>query len=114
MQRVRVVYDAKTAAQFINPSETVFTDPLSKKFLEFKWKYPREMKVVDFENIKAEEIPSGSFILFDQTRLDWLKINVDMWLTNDYGYHKPPFYEKPLKNWNLVWENYYTKLYKVN
>jgi len=109
----RTIYEIRRLSGIIKPTDKVYTDPLSRKALEFFWKYPKETKTIDFEGMRADQVEPNSFVLTDKFRLDWLKVNVSMWLTKDYGYHEPEFVSKPPESWKRVWQNQHATLYKV-
>jgi hypothetical protein len=111
---LRAIYEIRELAAVVNSSERVYTDPLSSKALEFFWSYPPETRIVNFEGMRAEEIEPDSFVLVDKYRLDWLKVNVSMWLTKDYGYHEPEFAGHPPESWKKVWQNDHASLYRVD
>jgi hypothetical protein len=64
--------------------------------------------------MRAKDIKPGSFVFVDKFRLDWLKVNVSMWLTKDYGYHAPEFAGRAPESWDIVWKNESGVLYRVN
>lgn len=106
-------YQTKHAAKFITSADRVYTDPLTTKSLEFYLKYPERMNTVDYEGMPPEEVLPGSFVLIDRHRVAWLKINVDMWLTQVYGYNEPEFYDSPPETWSTVWRGDGVALYRV-
>jgi 4-amino-4-deoxy-L-arabinose transferase-like glycosyltransferase len=111
--RTKSIYETRIASSILKPSDRIYTDPLSRKSLEFFWRYPEEMNVIDFENMKGRDITSNSFVLLDCARLNYLKVNVGMWLTKDYGYKEPNFFERPPHSWKRVWGNANAALYHV-
>ncbi|MEK6792109.1 MAG: glycosyltransferase family 39 protein [Deltaproteobacteria bacterium] len=113
MERSRPAYELKNAVKLIKPSDTVYTDPLAAKSLEFFWGYPAKSNVVNFEDMKTTDVPVNSLVLVDAFRMDWLKVNVSMWLTRDYGYKEPEFATNPPANWKKLWKNAYATLYRV-
>ena len=114
MQRVNSIYETRIVSTKVKPSDQIYTDPLTIKALEFYWGYPEKMNVINFEDLKTEEIPPNSFVLTDVTRVNWLKVNVSMWLTKDYGYKKPEFFDHPPKSWKTIWKNANAVLYRVD
>ena len=110
---IRPLYEIREVARLVPPSEMVYTDPLSGKSLEFHWKYPHSARLVNFEGMAAEDVRPGSFVLVDRARLNWLKVNVGMWLTRDYGYHEPAFASAPPATWERLWGNQQSTLYRV-
>lgn len=113
MPQIRAIYEIKAVSNIVRPSDRLYTDPLVMKPMEFYWGYPEKMNFVNFEGMGVEEITSNSFVLIDHIRVDWLKVNVSMWLTKDYGYHEPEFFSNPPKAWKKVWQNGNAVLYKV-
>lgn len=109
----KMIYEIRQLSGIIRPTDKVYTDPLSAKALQFFWNYPKEMKTIDFEGMRADQVEPNSFVLTDKFRLDWLKVNVSMWLTKDYGYHEPQFLTQPPESWKRVWQNQHATLYKV-
>jgi 4-amino-4-deoxy-L-arabinose transferase-like glycosyltransferase len=107
------IYEIRRLSGLVKPTDKVYTDPLSGKALEFFWKYPQETKTIDFEGMRADEIEPNSFVLADKVRVNWLKVNVSMWLTKDYGYREPEFLTRPPESWKRVWQNRHATLYKV-
>ncbi|MBI5236584.1 MAG: glycosyltransferase family 39 protein, partial [Deltaproteobacteria bacterium] len=113
MERSRPAYELKNAVKLIKPSDTVYTDPLTAKSIEFFQGYPANPNVVNFEEMKTIDVPVNSLVLVDAFRMDWLKVNVSMWLTHDYGYKEPEFAADPPANWKRLWKNAYATLYRV-
>lgn len=113
MSMVRPIYEIRKLSKLVKPTDRIYTDPLSMKALEFYWHYPKAMNLVNFDGMKTGEIAPDSFVLADRFRLDWLKINVSMWLTKDYGYHEPEFFSDPPKSWKKVWQNNHATLYRI-
>jgi hypothetical protein len=111
---LRAIFEIRDVAVVVKSSERVYTDPLSSKALEFYWGYPPGTRIVNYEGMRAEEIEPDSFVLVDKFRMDWLKVNVSMWLTNDYGYHEPEFSGHPPESWKTVWQNDHASLYRVD
>ncbi len=111
---IRSIYSVRHIAGLMNPADTVYTDPLTGKALEFFWKFPSSTGLVNFEGMRAEDIKPGSFVFVDKHRLDWLKVNVSMWLTKDYGYHEPEFSGRAPDSWTRLWRNEIATLYRVN
>jgi hypothetical protein len=113
LAHIRPIYDTRQVAARITPSDVLYTDPLTRKALEFHWKYPESTRLADFEGLGAEAVPSGSYVLLDTHRLRWLDANVSMWLTKDYGYHEPAFAKTRPASWKPLWRNPYATLYRV-
>jgi hypothetical protein len=113
-QGLRTAYDAtKEVTRIVRPTDPLYTDPLTAKALEFHWKYPDAMSVKDFEEMTPADVPSGSFVLIDRQRLNWLRINVgSYWLTRKYAYQGPRFDPVPA-GWKRVWSNSNAALYRV-
>ena len=110
----RALFDEmRIPAKLIKPSDRLYTDPLSSKALEFYWGYPRKMNMINFEGMQPEDIKPGSFVLVNKYRLDWLNVNVSMWLTKEYGYHKPAFSGAAPDSWTRLWSNNGGTLYRV-
>ena len=114
MSTVRPIFEIREVAAIVKPSERVYTDPFSGKALEFFWRYPGRMRIVNYEGMRAEDVEPNSFVLVDKFRMDWLKVNVSMWLTKDYGYHEPEFSGQPPRSWKKVWQNGQASLYRVD
>jgi hypothetical protein len=114
VDRIRSIYSIRQIAGLMNPTDTVYTDPLTGKALEFFWRFPSSTGLVNFEGMRAEDIKPGSFVFVDKHRLDWLKVNVSMWLTKDYGYHEPEFSGRAPDSWTRLWRNENGTLYRVN
>jgi hypothetical protein len=112
-ETVRPMNATRDIALKASPQEPVYTDPLSRKALEFSWKYPLTTQVRDFEGMQAEDIQPGSLVLVDSNRLDWLHVNVSRWLTKDYGYHPPAFASKAPASWKVMQRGMYATLYRV-
>jgi 4-amino-4-deoxy-L-arabinose transferase-like glycosyltransferase len=114
VERIQAIYSVRHIAGLMNPADTIYTDPLTGKALEFFWKFPPSMGLVNFEGMRIEDVTPGSFVFVDRHRLDWLKVNVSMWLTKDYGYHAPQFSRKSPDSWIQLWRNENGALYRVN
>ena len=109
----RTVFSIRHIASLMKPGSTVYADPLTGKALEFFWKYPPSTGLVNFEGLRVEDIKPGSFVFVDKYRLDWLKVNVSMWLTKDYGYHAPEFAGRVPESWEILWKNENAVLYRI-
>jgi 4-amino-4-deoxy-L-arabinose transferase-like glycosyltransferase len=109
----RAVFSIRQIAHLITPSTAVYTDPLTGKALEFFWRYPPSTGLVNFEGMRVQDIRPGSYVYVDKFRLDWLKVNVSMWLTKDYGYHAPEFAGRVPEAWEPVWKNENGALYRM-
>ncbi len=107
------IYNTRDVAGLIKPSEKVYTDPLSAKALQFFWGYPSDMRTVNYEGMRTADVEPNSAVLVDTFRLDWLRVNVSMWLTSEYGYHAPEFSEKAPESWKIVWRDRNATLYRV-
>ncbi|OGW51330.1 MAG: hypothetical protein A2Z50_00980 [Nitrospirae bacterium RBG_19FT_COMBO_42_15] len=84
------------------------------KSLEFFWKYPKKMEIIDFEGMQpTNDIPAGSYILTHPGAINWLEVNAGMWLSKGNVYVKPYFYENIPPSWKVVWQNSRAILYKV-
>jgi len=114
VDRIRSIYSIRQIAGLMNPTDTVYTDPLTGKALEFFWRFPSSTGLVNSEGMRAEDIKPGSFVFVDKHRLEWLKVNVSMWLTKDYGYHEPEFSGRAPDSWTRLWRNENGALYRVN
>jgi len=114
VDRIRSIYSVRQIAGLMNPTDMVYTDPLTGKALEFFWRFPSSTGLVNFEGMRAEDIKPGGFVFVDKHRLDWLKVNVSMWLTKDYGYHEPEFSGRAPDSWTRLWRNENGTLYRVN
>lgn len=114
LRRTKPMYDVRQVASIVRATDTVYTDPLSRKALEFQWRYPAATGIRDFEGQGADAIAPGSFVLVDTNRLGWLSVNVSMWLTKDYGYHAPAFAKNAPAAWKVAWRNPYATLYRVD
>ncbi len=114
VDRIRSIYAIRQIAGLVHPADTVYTDPLTGKALEFFWSYPSSMGLVNFERMRAEDVKPGGFVLVDKHRLDWLKVNVSMWLTKDYGYREPEFTGRVPDSWKQLWRRGDATLYRAN
>jgi len=113
LSTIQPMYETRKAAAMIPPGETIYTDPLSRKALEFYWRYAADRTIKDFEGADQSAIVPGSYVLVDKNRLAWLDVNVSMWLTKDYGYHEPAFSDAAPSGWDVRWRNQYATLYRV-
>ena len=114
LKRIQPIYQLREVAAHTTPQDVVYADPLSRKALEFFWRYPQSSKLVDLEGLQATDVAPGSYVIVDKTRLQWLNVNVSMWLTKDYGYHAPGFAVARPDDWKPVWRNQSSTLYKVD
>lgn len=113
MKQKKPIFETRTVYSLVKPSDQLYTDPLSIKAAEFFWGYPKKNNLNNFEGMSDADIPANSFVLLDRVRVNWLKVNVGMWLTHDYGYNEPDFFDHPSKSWKIVWQNDIAKLYRV-
>ena len=114
LRRVKGIYEFRQIGARLSPADTVYADPLSRKALQFFWSYPQSTRLVDLEGLDEKAIAPASYVIVDKTRLQWLKVNVSMWLTKDYGYHAPSFASAQPASWKVVWRNQSSTLYKVD
>lgn len=114
LARVKPMYETRQLADVVGPGDRVYTDPLSRKALAFFWKYPPSTGLQDFEGLGPDAVDHNSFVLVDKNRLNWLDVNVNMWLTKDYGYHAPQFAQASPSSWKVKWQNDYATLYRVD
>jgi hypothetical protein len=110
---LRAILEIRQLARTIGPNESVYTDPLSGKAFEFFWKFPETTGLTNFEGMRHEQVTSNSYVLVDKYRLDWLNVNVGMWLTKDYGYHAPAFATGAPDGWKRRWRDDNATLYRV-
>jgi hypothetical protein len=62
--------------------------------LRFYWGYPESTCVKDFAGLSVTDIPSGSYVLINRERLDFL--------VSWYGYSVPAFYRAIPSDWRAV------------
>ena len=106
--------ELRVVSNNVKPEERFYTDPISKKGLEFFWRYPDKINVIDFEGMKSpKDILSGSFVLTNRWYVDWLNVNAGMWLSDPSGYRKPDFFDHPPHSWKTIWKNTNAALYYV-
>jgi hypothetical protein len=107
------IFDTRKIASVVTPADRIYTDPLTSKALEFFWNYPKELRTINFEGMRTDAVEKNTFVLVDKFRLDWLGVNVGMWLTKPYGYQAPEFSNHPPASWKPVWQNRNATLYRV-
>ena len=106
--------EGRILSAILSPSDRIYTDILNMKSLEFFWKYPKKMEIIDFEGMQpTNDIPAGSYILTHPGAINWLEVNAGMWLSKGNVYVKPYFYENIPPSWKVVWQNSRAILYKV-
>lgn len=106
--------EVEIVSSYVKPEEQIYTDFISKRGLEFFWRYPDKMKIINFEGIKSsDDINAGSFVLINRRYADWLDTNSGMWLSDSSGYKKPEFFDHPPPSWKRVWGNANAALYHV-
>lgn len=106
--------EVRAISNMITPSDQTYADIISVKALEFFWRYPDDMKTIDFEGINfSSEIQRGSYIFINPKYVNWLVLNEGMWVNKYPIYKKPYFYEKIPSNWKEIWKDGSAKLYQV-
>jgi hypothetical protein len=100
-------------AATLRPDDRVYTDALSRAGLEFFWKYPRTMGIVNLGAMRPEdEIPCNSYVLLNNSYIDWLVDNFGMWYTLT-PFTMPDEARDPPPNWSQTWTNGNAALYQV-
>jgi 4-amino-4-deoxy-L-arabinose transferase-like glycosyltransferase len=103
----------QSLASTIAPRDTVYTDPLSRAGLEFFWRYPQQMNVIDVDDMRDEAVLAcNSYVLYNRDYADWLELNYGMWLTLD-AFNAPGFFRNPPPNWERLWTNQNATLFRV-
>jgi len=106
--------EVKVVSKLVRPSEKIYTDAISKKGLDFFWRYPEKMKTINFEGMKSsEDINARSFVLINRRYADWLDTNSGMWLSKSSSYKKPAFFKDPPESWETIWKNNNATLYHI-
>ena len=94
------------SSKIAGPADLVYTDNRTMVGMEFFWGYPDEANIRDFQGMGADEIPGGSYVLINRSRLSFL--------SEFYGYQLPEFYETVPDGWIKEFENRDGELYFVN
>jgi 4-amino-4-deoxy-L-arabinose transferase-like glycosyltransferase len=106
--------DVHHVSKLINSSESIYTDILSIKGLEFFWQYPQRMNLTNFENLSpSSRLPVDSFVFINRTYLEWLTKRAGWWPTSSSVYKKPSFCDEVPSSWETVWDNKNASLYRV-
>ena len=106
--------EVKEISQFVTPDQPLYTDILTIKGLEFFWRYPENMNIINFEQIKSsEEIMPGSLVMVNHAYLSWLKKMAGWFPTQSKEFRQLDFYEEPPINWEIIWHNDNAQLYNV-
>ena len=104
----------RTLGTSLRPSDRLYTDALSIRGLEFFWKYPPRMNVVNFEDMNAASpLRAGDYVLINETYLDWLVTMAGWWPTKGTTYEKPVIVKQPPATWETVWKSGNATLFRV-
>lgn len=104
--------DIRKISRDLPSSSTIYTDAISKKGLEFFWRYPDHANINNFEGMTSTRmIHTGSYVLIQNKYLRWLNINAGMWLSDGRIYRQPPFVTDPPPGWNIVFQGKDTSLF---
>jgi hypothetical protein len=103
----------KTLASTLEPSDPIYTDPLSRASLEFYWGYPATMNITDVDGLADDAtLPCDSYVLLNPSYVDWLELNRGMWLTLD-GFRAPDSFDQPPAEWTEIWADHNARLFQV-
>lgn len=106
--------DIRVLSQRIPPSATVYTDAISKKGLEFFWKYSDDSSIINFEAMQSTEmVKPGSYVFIQKEYLKWLTVNAGMWLSEGTVYRSPPFVTQQPAEWDRVYQSHNATLFQV-
>lgn len=100
-------------AKVIGPEDRIYTDPLSRAGLEFFWKYPLTMNVIDVREVsRGETVGCGSYVLTNDSYTKWLVNNYGMWYTLE-PFTLPEIVRNPPAEWERSWSDGNATLYHV-
>ena len=95
----------RAVSRLIPTSAPLYTDWRTPRVLEFFWRFKPATDVHDFAGMRAEEIPPGSLVLINRTKVESLK--------GMYSYKPPRFYSEIPKTWINRWHSDKGDLYLV-
>lgn len=95
----------RVVGNILRPTDTVYTDSRTARVLEFFWGYPKKPHTVDFEGMETKDISTGSFVLINRRKVDFLGFA--------YGYKAPKFYREAPSHWRLKWKESKAELYEI-
>jgi 4-amino-4-deoxy-L-arabinose transferase-like glycosyltransferase len=103
----------RSLAATLRPDDRIYTDALSRAGLEFFWKYPQSMSIVNLSEMGADdEVPCNSYVLLNNSYMDWLVANYGMWYTLK-PFTLPNVAKDPPSHWQQSWTNGNAALYRV-
>ena len=106
--------DSRALSRVLKPSDRVYTDVLTIHGLEFFWRYPKQMNVVNFEHMRADVTPgAGEYVVANTAYLTWLVNMAGWWPTEHATYTKPATLDQPPASWSVAWQSSNAKLYRV-
>lgn len=100
-------------AAIIQPSDRIYTDALSRAGLEFFWRYPATVDIVDIGEMQPDEnVDCSGYVLINRSYINWLENNFGMWYTLA-PFSLPPELREPPAQWEVSWTNGNAMLYRV-
>jgi len=87
----------RAVCRLVSPSDPLYTDSRTRSVLEFFWRYKPATNGHDFAAMRAAEIPSGSFVLINRERIEFLK--------RFHSYEPPQFYTQVPAAWGQKWHS---------
>lgn len=102
----------KTLSTILKPTDRLYTDILTINGLEFFWRYPNRMNVVNFEDMTVTPQP-GDYVVANKANLNWLVDMAGWWPTEHTTYVKPTMVEQPPASWETTWRSDDAALYRV-
>ncbi|MCX5666844.1 MAG: glycosyltransferase family 39 protein [Candidatus Omnitrophica bacterium] len=95
----------RVVSHILTPADPLYTDSRTPWVLEFFWHYNKAAHAHDFTGMRAEDIPTGSFVLINKERVEFLK--------SLYSYEPPQFYTSHPKSWINKWHSEHADLYQI-
>ena len=106
--------EVRRMRDMVAPSTTLYADTLALRAMNFFHGFPSETAWVDFQDVDdSTDMPRGSLVFVDSAYLDWLNVNVGMWLNNTTGYRDHDFYRIAPSTWQKLLETDNAVLYEV-
>lgn len=99
--------------EIIQPTDRIYTDALSRAGLEFFWRYPATVNIVDISEMQPDEqVQCGGYVLINRSYINWLENNFGMWYTLA-PFSLPAELQELPAQWDVSWTNGNATLYRA-
>jgi 4-amino-4-deoxy-L-arabinose transferase-like glycosyltransferase len=103
----------------VEPRVAIYADALTLRAFEFFHHFPADTAWIEFDDMRSEAVPPGSWVIVNDRYIEWLQRNAGMWVAwphpgpmND-TYPRRSFYTAPPPDWKLVMQTENARVYRV-